>query len=317
MPIIQSQFQPAWWLRGPHAQTIWSSMIRRRPRPAIKWQRVEMPDGDFIDLAWSGPETGRTVLLLHGLEGSVDSAYASGLMYTLGQRGFRSCTMHFRGCSGEVNRLPKWYHSGQTEDPQFILEYLHEQMDIDVFAAVGFSLGGNVLLKWLAEAGADIPFKKAAAVSVPFRLADAAQRMGTGFSRLYQWYLISSMRRKYRQKFSRFASPLNVDVDKLKTFWQFDDQITAALHGFKGVNDYYNSVSSRQFIPRIKIPTLILHARDDPFMSPDTPPQATELPENVWLELAAHGGHVGFVGGAFPGLAEYWAEQRLLEWIEQ
>ena len=316
MPVIHTAFKPAWWLRGAHAQTIWSSFIRRKPRLNIAWQRVELSDGDFIDLAWSGPKEGKTVLLLHGLEGSINSVYARGLMRELNQRGYRTCLMHFRGCSSQPNRLPQWYHSGQSEDPQRILEFLRDQMAIEIYAAVGFSLGGNVLLKWLGEQGAAMPLQRAAVMSVPFRLEQAAQRMGEGFSRCYQRYLVGSLRQKYKTKFARVVSPLDVDINTLKTFWQFDDKVTAPLHGFKGVHDYYTCASSRQFIPQIRVPTLILHACDDPFMYSHTPPLADELPESVSLELTEHGGHVGFISGMIPGLANYWGEKRLAEWID-
>jgi predicted alpha/beta-fold hydrolase len=316
LPVLQSTFKPAWWLRGPHAQTIWSSILRPSPRLNIEWQRVELSDGDFIDLAWSGPKAGKTVLLLHGLEGSIHSVYASGLMHALNQRGYRTCLMHFRGCSAQPNRLPQWYHSGQSDDPQRILEFLRVQMGIELYAAVGFSLGGNVLLKWLGEQGAAMPIQRAAVMSVPFQLAHSAQRMGKGVSRLYQWYLVRSMQQKYKTKFANIPSPLDVDIDSLDTFWQFDDQVTAPLHGFKGVDDYYTRASSRQFIPQIRVPTLILHARDDPFMYAHTPPLSDELPENVWLELTERGGHVGFITGVIPGLAKYWGERRLVEWID-
>lgn len=316
MPVIQSTYRSAWWLRGPHGQTIWSSLLRLRPRLNIQWQRLDLADGDFIDLAWSGPETGRTVLILHGLEGSVQSSYARGLMHALNRRGYRTCVMHFRGCSSQPNRLPKWYHSGQSEDPQYILEYLREEMSIELYAAVGFSLGGNVLIKWLGEQGTAMPLKRAAVMSVPFQLEDAARRMDTGFSRLYQWYLVRSMRKKYKAKFAHIPSPLDVNIDNLKTFWAFDDKVTAPLHGFKDAEDYYTKASSRQFISNIRVPTLIVHSRDDPFMYAHTAPMSGELPDNVWLELTERGGHVGFISGKVPGLARYWGEQRLVEWLD-
>jgi predicted alpha/beta-fold hydrolase len=277
---------------------------------------VELSDGDFIDLAWSGPKEGKTVLILHGLEGSVNSVYASGLMRELNQRGYRACLMHFRGCSYQPNRLPQWYHSGQSEDPQRILDFLNDQMDIAVYAAVGFSLGGNVLLKWLGEQGSAMPLQRAAVMSVPFRLDHAAQRMNQGFSRLYQRKLIGIMRQSYKDKFANILSPLNIDIDSLDTFWQFDDQVTSPLHGFKGVDDYYKRASCCQFIPQIRVPTLILHAADDPFMYSHTPPRSDELPDNVWLELTEHGGHVGFISGVIPGMANYWGVKRLAEWID-
>lgn len=316
MPLISSSFKPAWWLPGPHAQTLWSSIIRRKPRLSLEWQQVELPDGDFIEMAWSGPQNGKTVLVLHGLEGSINSSYATGIMNALNQRGYRACLMHFRGCGTRPNRLPQWYHSGQTDDPQRIVEHLRQYMNIEVYAAIGFSLGGNVLLKWLGEQGAAISLKRAAVMSVPFMLADTAQRMSSGFSRIYQWHLINRLQRKYKAKFATAATPLEIDVDTLNTFWLFDDNVTAPLHGFQGVNDYYTQSSSRQFIPHIRIPTLILHARDDSFMYATTPPSSDELPDHVWLELTEHGGHVGFVGGVIPGLAQYWGEHRLVEWID-
>lgn len=316
MPIVDSQFRPAWWLRNGHAQTIWSSLVRLKLKLVIEWQRVELSDGDFIDLSWSGPKNGKTVLILHGLEGGINSAYASGLMRQLNQRGYRTCLMHFRGCSYQSNRLPQWYHSGQSGDLQQIFEFISDKMNIEVYAAVGFSLGGNVLLKWLGEQGTELPLKRAAVMSVPFRLEHAAERMNKGFSRLYQRNLIGIMRQSYKDKFSKVLSPLNIDINTLHTFRQFDDKVTSPLHGFKGVDDYYHQASCRQFIPNIKVPTLILHAADDPFMYSHSPPDSDELPDNVWLELTKHGGHVGFISGVIPIMANYWGEKRLAEWID-
>lgn len=279
------------------------------------WDRVELDDGDFIDLAWSGPADGRIVLFLHGLEGSLKSHYAGGMMRQLIRQGFRVCFLHFRGCSGEPNRLTSSYHSGKTDDPARILEHIQSSEGRQAYAAVGISLGGNVLLKWLGEQGDQCSLKKAVAVSVPFELEHAARRLTRGLSRVYQWHLISRLQDKYRKKFSQVASPLDCDVSKLDTFHQFDDRVTAPLHGFSGVQDYYSRSSSRQFIPKIRVPTLILHARQDPFMFPDSVPSADELPDNVWLEMPEHGGHVGFIRGWFPGWAEYWGEQRIASWL--
>ena len=315
MPIIQSEFRPAWWLPGAHAQTLWPSLFRRRILPNFTRERVELDDGDFLDLAWSGPAEGRIVLFMHGLEGSLQSHYTGGIMRQLNQQGFRVCLMYFRGCSGEPNRLPISYHSGKTDDPQRILEHIQSTHGKDVFAAVGVSLGGNVLLKWLGEQGETRLLQKAVAVSVPFQLDDAAHRLKRGLSRVYQRHLLTLLREKYRKKFSRIHSPLDVEIDSLKTFHQFDDQVTAALHGFDGVDDYYRRSSSRQFIPQIRVPTLILHARHDPFMFPETVPVEAELPECVWLEMPDHGGHLGFVSGLIPGRADYWAEQRIAQWL--
>jgi hypothetical protein len=299
-----------------HAQTLWPSLFRRRITPPVEWERVELEDGDFIDLAWSGPAEGRIVLLLHGLEGGLRrSHYTGGLMRQLNRQGFRACLMHFRGCSGEPNRLPISYHSGKTDDPQRILEHIRASQGRTVYAAVGVSLGGNLLLKWLGEQGRDIALEKAVAMSVPFDLDDAARRMQHGVSRLYQRHLIASLQNSYRRKFSRIPSPLQVDVSRLHSFYLFDDQVTAALHGFDGVDDYYRRNSCRPYIPQIRVPTLILHDRFDPFMFPDTVPTEQELPANVWLELPIGGGHAGFIRGVIPGWADYWAERRIVRWL--
>ena len=314
MPVIQSEFLPAWWLRAPHAQTLWP-VLRRQPQLELTRERVELPDGDFIDLTFSGPPDAPIVMFLHGLEGGINSHYARGIMQQLNLAGFRACLMHFRGCSGETNRLPIAYHSGKTDDPALILRHLQENHGA-VHGAVGVSLGGNVLLKWLGEMGADCPLQRAAVISVPFVLDDCAQRLRHGLSRIYERHLVGSLQRNFRRKFASMPCPIDVEVEQLDTFHKFDDQVTAKLHGFDGVDDYYGRCSSRQYIPQIRIPTLILHASDDPFMFPDTAPTPDELPELVTLELTAHGGHVGFVGGRWPGMANYWGERRLASWIK-
>jgi predicted alpha/beta-fold hydrolase len=315
MPLLESRFRPAWWLRGAHAQTLWPALFRRRPRLAVEWERLELDDGDFLDLAWHGPAHGPVVMIFHGLQGGLRSHYAGGLMQRLGRSGMRSCLVHFRGCSGEPNRLPISYHSGKTDDPQRVLEHIAELTGTPPFAAVGVSLGGNVLLKWLGEQGEASPLQRAAALSVPFDLAACARRLEVGFSRLYQRHLVRSLQADYRRKFARIPSPLEVDVDTLDSFRLFDDRVTAPLHGFAGADDYYARCSSSRFIGRIRVPTLILHARDDPFMFGDTAPRSGELPESVWLEEAARGGHVGFVAGALPWRARYYAEERITEWL--
>jgi uncharacterized protein len=315
MPLLESRFRPAWWLRGSHVQTLWPALVRRRPRLAIEWERLELDDGDFLDLAWHGPRGGPVVLIFHGLQGNLRSHYAGGLMQRLAKSGMRSCLVHFRGCSGEPNRLLISYHSGKTDDPQRVLEHITETTGTPPFAAVGVSLGGNVLLKWLGEQGGDSPLARAAALSVPFDLDACARRLECGFSRLYQRHLVHSLQADYRRKFSRLVSPLAVDVGTLDSFRLFDDRVTAPLHGFAGADDYYARCSSRRFVGRIRVPTLILHARDDPFMFEDTSPRAEELADCVWLEQAARGGHVGFVAGALPWRARYYAEERISEWL--
>lgn len=311
--IQPSSFRPLWWLRNPHLQTLWPVLFRSRPAPDIRRERLELADGDFLDLAWIDRE-GPLVLVLHGLEGSLRSHYATALMTALGEAGYQAVLMHFRGCSGVPNRLDRAYHSGDTGDLAAVVDHVTFAAGKPLFAAVGYSLGGNVLLKWLGEQGEGARVDTAVAVSVPFQLADSARRMSRGLSRLYQHHLVQRLQAGYRRKFSDRPSPLQIDIDNLDTFWLFDDQVTAPLHGFRDVSDYYARSSSRQFLGRIRRPTLIIHAADDPFMYERTVPAADELSEMVTLELASHGGHVGFITGKWA--PRYWLESRILRHID-
>jgi len=278
-------------------------------------ERLELPDGDFLDLVWTGSAEGPVVIVLHGLEGSLRSHYAAGLMALLARRGYRAAFLHFRN-TREPNRLPRSYHSGETGDLAHLVGHVTARTGRSAFAAVGYSLGGNVLLKWLGENGADAPLGTAVAVSVPFDLGEAANRMAQGASRLYQWRLVGSLCRSYRRKFARMPSPLTVDLRRLRTFRQFDDAVTAPLHGFAGVDDYYGRSSSRPFLARIRVPTLLLHSRDDPFMWPHTPPTSGQLSPSVRLELSEHGGHVGFVNGPCPWRPRWWLEERIVAHLD-
>jgi predicted alpha/beta-fold hydrolase len=314
MPRITSSFKPAWWLPGPHLQTLWSFLFRPPPLRDASVERLDTADGDFLDLAWYGPPDGPVVVLLHGLEGGLESHYIRRSVRALLGAGYRACVMQFRGCSGVPNRLARSYHSGDTADLAFVLDQLRRSGRAP-FALAGFSLGGNVLLKWLGEQGEHSGIRCAMAVSVPFRLNDAALRMASGLSRIYQKYLIDSLVAKCQVKFQQHPAPTDAPLRQLKTFRLFDDQVTAPLHGFTGVDDYYARASSRGFIPAIRTPTLILHASDDPFMYPDTPPTAAELPEAVQLELTTHGGHMGFVTGSWPWRSRCWFSTRLVTWL--
>ncbi|MCO5760072.1 MAG: hydrolase [Chromatiaceae bacterium] len=315
--LLKSPFRPAWWLSNAHLQTLWPSLFRRRRPPALEAERLELDDGDFIDLSWVRGAQGPCVLVLHGLEGSLDSHYAGGTLSALAAAGYRPVFMYFRGCSGTPNRLPRGYHSGATEDLLSVLAHLAGRLGEPPFAAVGYSLGGNLLLKYLGERPPPIPLRAAVAISVPFRLGDAVGRLDRGFSRLYQRHLVGRLRASYQRKFATLPSPLGVDVARLRSFFAFDDQVTAPLHGFAGARDYYNRCSCRQFLAGIATPTLILHARDDPFMFPSTLPSAAELGPATTLEVSEGGGHVGFVSGRLPWRPRYWAEERLVAFLDQ
>ena len=308
--IIRSTFRPAWWLPGAHLQTLWPSLSRPRPRPDLARRRIELADGDFIDLA-IGHGAGPRVMVIHGLEGRLESHYAASLVERLEREGYQPIFMFLRGCSEEANRLDRAYHSGATEDLAEVLAVLQNDPQGPPGAAVGFSLGANLLLKYLGET-AQPALGCAVAVSVPFVLRDAMLRLDIGFSRIYQSYLIDKLRKSLRRKFATRDFPLDVDLDGITDFNAFDDRITAPLNGFAGVFDYYSQASCRGFLPHITTPTLIIHALDDPFMFPTTVPREHELGAGVTLELAEHGGHVGFIAGNWPGRPHYWLEERII-----
>jgi predicted alpha/beta-fold hydrolase len=310
--IAAAVFEPAWWCRGPHLQTLWPVLVRRRPRVALRRERLELPDGDFLDLDWTTGDSGPIVLVLHGLEGSSRSHYARGLLHAAHGRGWRGVVMHYRGCSGEPNRLPRSYHSGDTADAAYCLRVLREREPRTPVAIVGYSLGGNVLLKWLGETGGIPGVAAAVAVSVPFQLDCCARRLERGFSRLYQRDLVRRLHRKIRRKRALGMLPLRVDdLPRWRTFFEFDQHVTAPLHGFRDADHYYQMASSRQYLGGIRTPTLIIQASDDPFMTRDALPVSHELPAAVRLELYREGGHVGFVSGKWPWAASYWLEQRI------
>jgi len=323
--IIESSFQPPWWLRNPHIQTLWSPVFRQIKPVDTRIQRLELTDGDFIDLEWLVNDniapTAPIMLLLHGLEGSADSVYIQNLLQNIKPQNWHTLVMNFRSCSKELNRLPKSYHSGETEDLSHVLKMLRERLPESTIMAAGFSLGGNALLKYLGENKQDSLIDIAAAVSVPFLLSGAAIRMDVGFSRFYRNRLIKELKNKTRKKVIRHSdelADLAVAIDDINTFFEFDDQITAPLHGFNGAKDYYQKCSSRQFLKTISKPTLILHALDDPFMTEDVIPHADELSSTVTLELSKGGGHVGFVEGNLPWKTHSYIDKKIPSWfVEQ
>ena len=309
--IVEPEFVPAWWLKNPHLQTLFPVFFRLRPQPRLERERVELPDGEFVDIDWTGAGR-RLALILHGLEGSSASHYARGLLSALSARGFRAGVFHFRGCSGELNRLARTYHSGDTGDLAYVVTRLRERQSDAPLSLVGFSLGGNVLLRWLAETGTSAPVNGAVAVSVPFSLADVAARLEQGLSRIYQRHLVAALKRKMRHKQRFIALPDCVkDFSADRTFRTFDDHVTAPLHGFVDADTYYREASSGPVLKRIRRPTLIIQARDDPFMTPSVIPEAGDLSQSIRLELSPRGGHVGFITGALPGRHRYWLEERI------
>ncbi len=315
--IEKSAFKPAWWLTNPHAQTLFPTLTRYVKSPIDGLERFELPDGDFVDLAWAVNGLSKDtplVILLHGLGGDAHSSYVAGQLRAYNRFGWRGVLMHFRGASHEPNRLPRAYHSGDTGDVDFLLRALAIREPHVKKAVVGVSLGGNVLLKWLGEQGFQSLINAAVAVSVPFQLRGVADRINQGFSRFYQSYLLRRLRGVFMKKQDKHSNqwPSSMaNMDSLRCFWTFDENVTAPLHGFSHVHAYYREASSRQYLSTIATPTLILHALDDPFMTPAVIPTQEELSNDVVLELSEGGGHVGFITGRVPGRPRYWLDERV------
>lgn len=305
-------------------------MLRSAQGVRLSRERLELPDGDCLDLDWaaypeseSGGATAPLVVVLHGLEGSAKSTYALQTYRELKQRGIAAVGLNFRGCGGEPNRLARMYHSGETLDLTWLLEHLRDRFPGCSLGAVGFSLGGNVLLKHLAEhspasSAGVTPLAAAVAISVPFDLAAGATWIERGFSRVYRRYLIRKLRRKVREK-AELLDPL-VDVAALldaRTFWEFDDRGTAPLHGFRDAADYYERSSSGPRVNEIRVPTLIIHSRDDPFLPASVIPESA-IAENPSIEARIYdrGGHVGFVAGA-PWAPVFWAERTAADFLAE
>ena len=301
------------WLPGGHAQTIWPLLIKG-PLPAYRRERWRTPDDDFIDLDWiDAAGEAPCVALFHGLEGSSRSHYARRLMHAVAQRGWRGVVVHFRGCSGEPNRLPRAYHSGDSAEIDWVLRRLLARGDPALFAA-GVSLGGNALLKWLGEQGdqASAVVAAAAAVSAPLDLAASNTALSSGFNRIYARHFLRTLIPAALAKERRFPGRIDIrraqDADTLRAF---DDAVTAPLHGFADAADYYAKSSCGPWLAAVRAPTLLLHAANDPFLPSTALPRREHLPAAVRLEVSPQGGHVGFVHGAPPGRID-WLPQRLL-----
>jgi predicted alpha/beta-fold hydrolase len=326
--LIKTSFKPSWWLNNAHLQTIYPALLRKSP-PQITTRRERLltPDNDFIDIDFCGAGESPLIILLHGLTGSSQSGYIKGLQFELLTQGFRSAALNFRGCSGEYNRLARCYHSGETEDIHFLYQILRQREPGTPFAVVGFSLGGNVLLKWLGEQGNKLCLFAAVAVSVPLVLSSCASKLDNGFSKIYRDHLLRELKyyvlakRQHLEKLGQIheANKLKSlgDLSGITSFWQYDDRIVARLHGFQNVHDYYQRSSSRQFLKSIALPTLLIQASDDPFMTADVLPEQAELSSSVNLEITQGGGHVGFITGTNPFKPDYWLEHRILEFLKQ
>ena len=317
MPLIHSQYKPPFYLRNAHLQTIIPSLFRKVD--GIKWQRerITTPDDDFIDLDWSIKSEENLAIVFHGLESSSERAYVRGMAKKFNEIGWSAVAMNFRGCSGEVNRLFRSYHSGSSDDIKFIVDYILENKNYKQIVLIGFSLGGNALLKYLGETAENISekLKVAIAISVPCDLSSSAKKLALRKNYIYMKRFINKLRVKLLQKYKFYPEMIDINrVHSMINFKDVDDLYTAPAHGYKDAEEYYSKCSSLQLLNKISIPTLILNAVDDPFLSTECfPVKEAEENNNVFLEITPAGGHVGFK----MSNGEYWQEKRAVEFVQQ
>ena len=316
---VTIEYRAPRWLAGGHAQTIWPYQLRRPP-VRLRRERIETPDGDFWDFDWldAGAADAPVIALFHGLEGGSQSHYARALGVAAARIGWRVVIPHFRGCSGEPNRLPRAYHSGDHAEVGAMLETIRGKIPAAArLHAAGVSLGGSALLNWLGRAGpgGSSLVTSAAAISAPLDLMAAGNAIGKGLNRVYTVHFLATLKPKSLAMARRFPGVLDAArIRRVRTMWDFDDAVTAPLHGFTGVVDYWTRASSKPWLRHVGIPTLVLNARNDPFIPAASLPAAAEVSPSVILEQPSHGGHVGFASGRFPGNVD-WLPARLLHYF--
>ena len=320
MPLIlNSSYRSPFWLPGDHAQTIFPALFRKVPHVTHRVERLELPDGDFLDLQWASEGRSRLAILSHGLEANLQTEYIQGMAAALIRRGWDVLVWNFRGCGSEPNRLLRMYHSGATEDLHAVISHAlanHPATSIDL---IGFSLGGNLTLKYLGENPAALSARlhRAVAFSVPCDLACSSRTLSKLSNKLYMERFLIRMREKIRVKKQMFPDQLDLTgLGGIRTFQEFDDRFTAPIHGFRDAADYWKRNSSRQFLPDIRIPTLLVSAENDPFLGPDCYPRDEAAESDFFhFEMPETGGHVGFHPGG--GQGGYWSDRRAVEFLEK
>jgi uncharacterized protein len=317
------RYAPARWLRGAHAMTVFASVARVFPRPRAQRERWELPDGDFVDVDRYGiasAPSAPVLVVCHGLEGSSRAPYVRGLVAVALSRGLAALALNFRSCSGSPNRLPRFYHSGETGDLHEVVRRLVAERPGRPILLAGFSLGGNVVVKYLGERGDGLPaeVRGAAAISVPFDLERSARAIdGAGFwNRVYRERFMRRLRRKAAEKARRFPGAFDARAAaRARTFAEFDAIVTAALHGFPSAEVYWRTCSAGRFLAGVRRPLLALASLDDPIVPAESIPiEAARANPHVRLETTDAGGHVAFVAGS-PFWPSFWAERRAVDFL--
>lgn len=318
MPVIpESTYQPSFLFRFRHINTIYPAFLRSFPGFSYKRERIFTPDGDFLDLDWSGNESDRLIIVLHGLEGSAQRPYVKGIIKHFNLQGWDGVGLNQRSCSGALNVTLRSYHMGVSDDLELVVNYILEKYKYKTIVLAGFSMGGNILLKYLGEQKNQIPktIKACLAFSVPCEIESANEQIGKWYNRHYVWRFMGTLNKKMLQKARKFPGLLNVDKPLPRNFTAFDDRFTSKLHGFKDAVDYWRKCSSLPLLEDIRVPVLLVNAKDDSFLSEKCfPYEIAKKNPYFYLETPDYGGHVGFAGHHHVKGA-YWSEIRAFEFV--
>ncbi|MBI9072519.1 MAG: alpha/beta fold hydrolase [Melioribacteraceae bacterium] len=314
MTILNSKYNAPGFLKSGHVQTIYSSMFRKIDIPNYVRERIETVEEDFLDLDWSKIGSGKLVIISHGLEGNTNRPYVTGMVRELNNSGFDVLAWNFRSCSGEINKVLRFYHSGSSDDLETVIEHVNKDYNYNTISLVGFSMGGNVTLKYLGE-NIRNKISNAVVISVPCDLKSSSEELSRKRNWIYMKRFLLKLKKKLLAKKELYPNKISLEgFNKIKNFKTYDDIYTAPIHGFKNAEDYWAKCSSINLISDIQIPTLIINALDDPFLSGSCYPfNETEESEAVFLETPKHGGHVGFVD--FNNAGSFWSERRAVEFL--
>lgn len=310
--MASTAYKPPWWLCNRHLQSLYGTLVGARVQVSLRWEELDLPDGDFLDICWAGQRGRPLVILLHGLEGSANSHYIQAMLHQLLQHDYQAVVMNYRTCSGRLNRLPHSYNGGDYRDFAFLVKVLQKRYPQLPKAAVGFSLGGNILLRYMAHHH-NSPLRAGIAISSPYDLRASADYLAP----FYQQTLLRTMKRKIMQKIS-YGLPMPATADEVKSIFtlrEFDEVVTAPLYQFRSADHYYRESSCGFVLKHIEQPVLILHAIDDPFVPPASVPTHQDVATNTQLEVTEGGGHVGFIKGGLPWRPEYWFNYRVPEFL--
>ncbi len=323
IPHYTKSYSAPSWLPGGNIQTLYPYFARPLQRFQYRRQRWELDDGDFVDVDWiDGSPHAPLVIFFHGLEGGSSSHYILSFIHHLKRHQWRSAVIHFRGCSGEPNRLERAYHAGDSTEIDWMLRRITHEVQAGRSSQpvyiIGVSLGGNAMLKWLGEQGAAATqmVAGAAAISVPLDLAAAGAALDIGFNQVYTRHFLDTLKEKSFQKLSQFPGLFDARaLRQCSSIYEFDNVVTAPLHGFKNTDEYWRLSSSKQWLGQIQVPTLVINARNDPFMPASVLPRPHEVSSSVVLEFPTEGGHAGFMQGPFPGRLN-WLPQKILSFFD-